>query len=68
MKPKRNLKEWICKLWKINTLHKKMNFFIKDFFNKCNQIRSFLRIRSHLLKNFLMENFIFVQRYYFISD
>ena len=28
----------------------KMNFSIKDFFNKCDQIRSFLRISSHLLK------------------
>ena len=37
----------------------KMKFSIKDFFNKCNQIRSFLRIWSHLLKKSLMENFIF---------
>ena len=28
----------------------KMKFSIKDFFSKCNQIRSFLRIWSHLLK------------------
>ena len=33
-----------------------------DFFNKCNQIPSFLRILSHLLKKSLMENFIFCQR------
>ena len=32
-----------------------MKFSIQDFFSKCNQIR----IRSHLLKKFLMENFIF---------
>ena len=32
---------------------------IQDFFSKCDQIRSFLRIRSHLLKKSLMENFIF---------
>ena len=49
-----------------NTLHKqrvfkavfitqKMKFSIKDFFSKCDQIR-----RSRLLKNFLMENFIFL--------
>ena len=38
-----------------------MKFSIKDFFSKCDQIRSFLRIWSHLLKKFLMENFIFVQ-------
>ena len=31
---------------------------IKDFFNKCDQIRSFLRIWSHLLEKFLMEKFI----------
>ena len=36
-----------------------MKFSIKDFFNKCDQIRSFLRIWSHLLKKSLMENFIF---------
>ena len=34
-------------------------FSIKDFFSKCDQIRSFLRIWSHLLKKSLMENFIF---------
>ena len=39
----------------------KMKFSIKDFFSKYNQIHSFLQIRSHLLKKFLMENFIFVQ-------
>ena len=36
-----------------------MKFSIKDFFSKCDQIRSFLRIWSYLLKKFLMENFIF---------
>ena len=40
-------------------LHKKCSFPIKDFFSKCNQIRSFLQISSHLLKKSLMENFIF---------
>ena len=29
------------------------------FFGKCDQIRSFLRIWSHLLKESLLENFIF---------
>ena len=38
----------------------KMKFSIKDFIRKCDQIRSFLRIWSHLLVNSLMENFIFV--------
>ena len=37
----------------------KMRFSIKDFFSKCDHIRSFLRIWSHLLKKALMENFIF---------
>ena len=37
----------------------KMKFSIKDFFSKCDQIRSFLRIWSHLLKKSVMENFIF---------
>ena len=35
-----------------------MKFFIKDFFSKCNHIRSFMRIWSHLLKKSLMENFM----------
>ena len=29
----------------------KMKFSIKDYFSKCEQIRSFLWISSHLLKN-----------------
>ena len=37
----------------------KMKFSIKDFFSKCDQIRRKLRIWSHLLKESLMENFIF---------
>ena len=37
----------------------KMKFSIKDFFSKCDQIRIFLRIWSHLLKKSLMENFGF---------
>ena len=36
-----------------------MKFSIKDFFSKCDQIRRKLQIWSHLLKKFLMENFIF---------
>ena len=35
-----------------------MKFSIKDFFSKCDQICSFLRIWSHLLKKSLTENFI----------
>ena len=41
------------------TTEQKMKFPIKDFFRKCDQIRSFLRIWSHLLKKSLTENFIF---------
>ena len=37
----------------------KMKISIKDFFSKCDQIGSFLRIWSHLLKKSLMESFIF---------
>ena len=36
-----------------------MNFSIKNFSSKCDQIHSFLRISSHLLEKNLMENFIF---------
>ena len=36
-----------------------MKFYINDFFSRCNQIDSFLRIWSDLLKKSLMENFIF---------
>ena len=37
-----------------------MKLPIKDFFSKCDQIRSKLRIWSHLLKKSSMENFIFL--------
>ena len=36
-----------------------MKFSIKDFISKCDQIRSLLRIWSHLLKKSLMGNFTF---------
>ena len=39
-----------------SVLYKKIKFSIKDFFSKCDQIRSFLRTWSHLLK----KSFIFV--------
>ena len=39
----------------------KNEFSIKDFLSKCDQIRSFLRIWSHLQKKSLMENLFFVQ-------
>ena len=37
----------------------KIKFSIRDFFSKCDQISSFLRIWSHLLKKSHLENFIF---------
>ena len=36
-----------------------MKFSIKVFLSKCDQIGSFLRIWSHLMKNSLVENVIF---------
>ena len=36
-----------------------MKFSVKDFFSKCDQIRSFLWIWLHLLKKSLTKNFIF---------
>ena len=36
-----------------------IKFSIKDFFSKCDQIRSFLWNWSHLMKKSLLENFIF---------
>ena len=42
-----------------------MKISIKDFFNKCDQISSFLRIWSHLLKKSSMENFIFWVVFFF---
>ena len=40
------------------TIHKKWKISIKDFFSRCDQTRSFLRIWPDLLKKSLMENFI----------
>ena len=44
---------------KTNTVQK-MKPSIKDFFSKCDQIHKKLQIWSDLLKNSLMENFIFL--------
>ena len=44
-----------------------MKFSIKDFLSKYDEIRSFLRIYSHLLKKSLMENFIFGVVYMYIQ-
>ena len=43
----------------LNNTAQKLKFFIKDFLSKCDQIRSILRIWSHLLKKSLTDNFIF---------
>ena len=48
----------LCKLACVTA--QKMKFSIMDFFSKCDQIRKFLRIWSHLLKKSLMENLIFL--------
>ena len=37
----------------------KIKFSIKDLSSKCEQIRNFRRIWSHLVEKSLMENFIF---------
>ena len=39
----------------------KMKFSMKDFFNRCDQIRGKLQIWSHILKKSLMENSIFCE-------
>ena len=41
------------------SLHKKVALSSKNFYDKFGQIRRKLRIWSHLLKKFLLENFIF---------
>ena len=46
----------------------KMKFSNKGFFSKCDPIRSFLRIWSHLLKKSLMKNFIFCSVYSQLSS
>ena len=38
-----------------------MTFSVKDFFSKCEYIRSFLRILPNLPKKSLTENFISLQ-------
>ena len=40
-------------------VERKNEVSIEDFVSKCDQIRSFLQIWSHLLKKSLIENFIF---------
>ena len=45
-----------------------MKFSIKEFFSEYDQIRSLLRIWWHLLKKFLMGNFIFREVHFIFSD
>ena len=52
------ISDFLVESLKTNTA-RKMKFSVKDFFSKCDQTRSFLRIWSHLLEKFSMENFIF---------
>ena len=42
----------------------KMKFFIKDIFSKCDEIRSFLQIWSHILKTSLIKNFFWYSGFY----
>ena len=43
----------------VNTAKKKKTFLFKDFFSKCDQICSKLRIWSYLFKKSFIENSIF---------
>ena len=58
---RQNSLSYLVSSWKDAACHtaQKMKIPIKCFFSKCDQIRSFQRIWLHLLKKFLMENFIF---------
>ena len=49
--------------FKRNITAQKMKFSFNDFFSKCDQISSFLRIWSYLMKKSLMENFTFCIMY-----
>ena len=44
----------------LKIIAQKIKFYVKDFFSKCDQMRRKLRIWSHLLNEFLMENFTFI--------
>ena len=49
------------------TTAQKINFSIKDFSSKCDQIRGFLWIWSHLLEKSLMEKLIFCVVYLIVN-
>ena len=46
----------------------KMKFYIKDFFSKCDRMRSFLQILSHLPKKSLMKSFFCAALRYNITN
>ena len=46
-------------MFKVDHTAQKIKYSIKDSYSECDQIRSLLRIWSHLLKKSVMENFIF---------
>ena len=54
-------------LWFWFLATQKIKFSIKDFFSKCDQFQKKIRVWSHLLKKFLMENFIFCEASILIS-
>ena len=54
---KKNLEDSVVKPIILATQNIKV--FVKDLFNKCEWIHSFIRMCSHLLKKFLTEKFIF---------
>ena len=62
--PRRNLLSWKRSSFDCNNTAQKMKFSVKDFLSKCDQIRSLLRIWSHLLMKSLMKNFIFCALYF----
>ena len=45
-----------------------MKISTKDFFSKCEQLRSFLQVWLNLLKKSLMKNFIFYAVLFIISQ
>ena len=59
MELERSISDFVKYIWGGYTAQK-MKFSIKNSFSKCDRIRSFLRIWSHLLKKSLMENFFAV--------
>ena len=61
----KNMYSTPAKTEKLSTNAQKNKFSIKDFFSKCDQIRRKLKIWSHLLKKFLLKNFIFCAVYQF---